>query len=133
MNLNQVTVPSSNLEQSISFYEKLGLRLIVSTHAHYARFACPDGNSTFSIHKTETTTKTCGVTVYFEDENLDTTVEELMQQGIQFEQLPIDQPWLWREAHLSDPDGNKIILYHAGINRTNPPWKLKNRSDAFFK
>ena len=38
--------------------------------------------------------------------------------------LPTDQPWLWREAYLNDPDGNPLCLYHAGENRLNPPWRL---------
>ena len=53
MNLNQITVPSLDLTKSIPFYEKLGLKLIVKSLPHYARFECPDGNSTFSIHQTE--------------------------------------------------------------------------------
>ena len=34
---------------------------------------------------------------------------------------PEDQPWLWREAYLADPDGNPIMLFHAGENRVDPP------------
>jgi hypothetical protein len=36
-----------------------------------------------------------------------------------------DQTWLWREARLKDPDGNQLILYSAGKNRKDPPWKIK--------
>ena len=50
MNLNQITVPSLDLSKSIPFYEKLGLTLIVKSMPHYARFVCPDGNATFSLH-----------------------------------------------------------------------------------
>ena len=28
--------------------------------------------------------------------------------------------WLWREAYLRDPDGNKICLYYAGENGLRP-------------
>ena len=48
MNLNQITIPSLDLEKAIPFYEKLGLNLIVKSLPDYARFECPDGNSTFS-------------------------------------------------------------------------------------
>ena len=34
------------------------------------------------------------------------------------------QRWLWKEASLNDPDGNKIIIYEAGKNRKNPPWRI---------
>lgn len=49
MNLNQVTIPSLDLSKSVPFYQQLGLKLIVESQPHYARFECPDGNSTFSI------------------------------------------------------------------------------------
>ena len=132
MNLNQVTVPSIDLSVSVPFYEKLGLRLIVSTSDYYARFECPDGDSTFSIHKTDKLPTGQGVVVYFEEDKLDWKVEQLQKLGIVFDLLPADQPWLWREAHLTDPDGNLIILFHAGENRKNPPWKLKKREDGYF-
>ena len=63
--------------------------------------------------------------VYFECEDLDTHVANLQQKGIEFDELPTDKPWLWREARLKDPDGNQLILYHAGENRKNPPWRLQ--------
>ena len=125
MNLNQITVPSLDLTKSIPFYEKLGLRLIVKSLPHYARFECPDGNATFSIHQTESLPIGDGIYVYFECDHLDKYVDELKNNGIVFDQLPVDQRWLWREARLKDPDGNQIILYFAGENRVNPPWRLK--------
>ena len=124
MNLNQITVPSLDLSQSVPFYEALGLKLIVKALPHYARFVCPDGDSTFSIHKADKLPEGDGIHVYFECEQLDRQVEQLREQGIEFEQLPTDQDWLWREARLKDPDGNQLILFHAGENRLNPPWRI---------
>ena len=109
MNLNQITVPSINLTKSIPFYEKLGLKLIVEALPHYARFECPDGGSTFSIHRTDNLPKSEGIYVYFECENLDDYVKELKEKGIKFDQEPMDQTWLWREARLKDVDGNQLI------------------------
>jgi len=125
MNLNQITVPSLDLNKSIPFYEKLGLKLIVRAVPHYARFECPDGNSTFSIHLVEELPKGDGISVYFECDNLDTYVNELIEKGFEFDELPNDKSWLWREARLKDLDGNKLILFFGGENRLNPPWKLK--------
>lgn len=125
MNLNQVTVPSLDVEKSVSFYRKLGLQLIVESIPHYARFECPDGNSTFSIQYNERPVRGDGIHVYFELDNLDDKVIELTQKGIEFDELPNDKPWLWREARLRDPDGNHLILYYGGENRLSPPWRLK--------
>ncbi len=125
MNLNQVTVPSININHSISFYEKLGLRLIVKALPHYARFECLEGNATFSIHLVEELPQGAGVYVYFETKELDKHVNRLIAEGVEFDQLPTDQQWLWREARLKDPDGNQIVLYFAGDNRKNPPWRIQ--------
>lgn len=125
MNLNQITVPSLDLSQSVPFYEKLGLKLIVQALPHYARFECPEGNSTFSIHRTADLPKGEGVYVYFECKNLDEYVERLIKEGVQFDELPNDKRWLWREARLKDLDGNQLILYYGGENRLNPPWRVK--------
>jgi catechol 2,3-dioxygenase-like lactoylglutathione lyase family enzyme len=124
MNLNQITVPSSDLEKSIPFYEKLGLKLIVKALPHYARFECPDGDATFSIHQTEQLPSGEGIYVYFECLELDKYVADLVSKGIEFDELPNNKPWLWREARLKDLDGNQIILYYGGVNRKNPPWKI---------
>jgi len=124
MNLNQITIPSLDLEKSVEFYKTLGLHLIVDALPRYARFECPDGDSTFSIHKVDTLPKGNGITIYFEDDNLDALVSTLQQKGIIIKQIPEDKSWLWREAHLLDLDGNHIILYKAGTNRKNPPWRI---------
>ncbi len=125
MNLNQITIPSLELTKSIQFYQTLGLNLIVESLPHYARFECRDGSSTFSIHKVEQLPKGEGIWIYFECQNLDEYVSELTSKGFKFEELPNDKNWLWREARLKDPDNNQLILYYAGNNRLNPPWRIK--------
>jgi len=124
MNLNQITIPSLDLTKSIPFYEALGLTLIVKSLPRYARFICPDGQSTFSIQQTEQRPIGNGIHIYFECENLDDIVQTLVSKGFIFNEQPKDKPWLWREAGLKDPDGNQLILYYAGENRLNPPWKI---------
>ena len=124
MTLNQVTVPSQDLTISIPFYEKLGLKLIVKALPHYARFVCPDGKATFSLHQVKTLPVGEGVFVYFECDDLDERCAALQQAGIVFDEPPSDRSWLWREARLRDPDGNRLILYFGGENRLNPPWRI---------
>jgi len=126
MNLNQITVPSKNVDEAITFYKTLGLRLIVKALPHYARFECPDGDATFSIHYVEELdTNSTRAYIYFESSSLDTLVDELKAKGVKFDELPEDKRWLWREARLRDLDGNVIVLYYAGKNRKNPPCRIK--------
>ena len=126
MNLNQVTVPSNNVEKAVSFYESMGLILIVKSLPKYARFELPQGDATFSIHLVTSPIQEPGVLVYFENDSLDDLVNSLIKKGIVFDAMPEDQPWLWREARLRDPDGNQIVLFSAGKNRKNPPWRINN-------
>ena len=124
MNLNQITVPVVNVEKSINFYEKLGLKLIVKSLPSYARFECNEGDATFSLHQVDKRQNAEGIWIYFEVQNLDNYVNTLIDKGIVFEELPNDKQWLWREARLKDPDNNQLIIYFAGDNRKNPPWKI---------
>ncbi len=126
MNLNQVTLPVDDMKAATDFYETLGFILIVDT-PHYARFECPAGSSTFSLSLTEGESQH-GAVIYFEHENLDIWVKALTAKGIEFDTEPTDQSFLWREAGLRDPSGNKIILYWAGENRLNPPWRISPNS-----
>lgn len=122
MKLNQVTVPAADLDRSIAFYKTLGFLLIVKND-HYARFEIGDGETTFSLHLGEPAGN--GPSLYFECEDLDARVSALKAKGIVFESDPVDQSWLWREAWLRDPAGNRLCLYWAGENRRFPPWRLK--------
>lgn len=125
MNLNQVTVPASDVRRSIEFYRGLGLILIVEDLPHYARFECPDGDATFSVEERNGSLPGAGVVVYFECADLDAKVSALKQRGVVIDSEPQDQPWLWREAYLRDPDANLICLFSAGQNRRNPPWRVR--------
>jgi catechol 2,3-dioxygenase-like lactoylglutathione lyase family enzyme len=122
MNLNQVTVPALDVEASIVFYRRLGLKLIVHSE-HYARFECPKGDSTFSLHRTEERPEGQTV-VYFEVDDLDQTYEDLRASGLEFLTPPTRERWLWYEARLEDPSGNSVCVYSAGENRKNPPWRI---------
>ena len=123
MNLNQITIKSTDVNRSMAFYKKLGLQLIVDSSPRYVRFVCPQGGSTFSVSHASSVPDAATV-VYFEVAHLDLVHKNLTAQGIDFTSAPEDKPWLWREAGLRDPDGQPLILFTAGINRINPPWKL---------
>ncbi|MBT8184439.1 MAG: VOC family protein [Eudoraea sp.] len=125
MNLNQITIPSINLEKATAFYQKLGLRLIVEAFPSYVRLECIEGDTTLSIHLVEKLPEGEGIYMYFECTDVDETVGKLMREGIEFDELPNDKRWLWREAKLKDPDNNQIILYYAGKNRKDPPWSIR--------
>ncbi len=123
MRLNHVTLGATDVERSVEFYAQLGLRQIVASYPDYARFVAPAGDATLSLHRVDAVAEPT-TTVHFECDDVDATVAALQARGLAFDLDPTDQPWLWREATLRDPDGNVLFLYTAGENRLNPPWRL---------
>ena len=125
MNLNQVTIYTTKPTETAEFFQKLGLILIVDSLPRYARLECPTGDSTLSVQQDETAVVSNNVVLYFECDDLDAEVSRLKSLGLAFDEDPSDRPWLWRQAYLKDPNGNKICLFRAGENRKNPPWRVK--------
>lgn len=125
MDMNQVTLGAVRLDDSIAFYKTLGLRLIVHAQDRYARFELPSGNATLSLHTVgDERTDTGSARIYFEVPDVDVEVARLKELDIKFDADPVDQRWGWREAYLTDPAGNQLCLYHAGVNRRYPPWRI---------
>jgi hydroxymethylpyrimidine/phosphomethylpyrimidine kinase len=121
--LNQVTITGTNYERSVDFYRRIGLKQIVDSPDNgYARFETA-GGATFSVQIDPEETIAATTAVYFECDDLDERVEQLARSGIPFEHGPRNQPWMWREARLRDPDGNIVFFYKAGENRRFPPWR----------
>jgi catechol 2,3-dioxygenase-like lactoylglutathione lyase family enzyme len=126
MRLNHVTLPASDVEASSAFYRRLGLTQIVASYPDYARFVAPEGGVTLSLHRDEAAVPS-GASVHFEVDDVDQAIADLRDAGIEIETEPVDQPYLWREATLLDPDGNRIFVFHAGEMRLDPPWRLKDQ------
>tara|TARA_R110000850_G_scaffold3804_8_gene17677 strand:- start:896 stop:1297 length:402 start_codon:yes stop_codon:yes gene_type:complete len=126
MKLNQVTVGCRDYDQSVAFYQALGLVQIVDSPPRYARFETLTGE-TFSIHAMEQI-GTPSTLIYFECDELDAKVADLQSAGIRFDTEPVDQNWGWREARLRDPAGNPLCLFRAGENRRFPPWRINHQS-----
>ena len=127
MNLNQVTIYSDKTVETVEFFETLGLRRIVDSLPRYARLECPDGDATLSVLEFGELTPVeslNNIVLYFDCADLDADYERLTAAGIKFTEPPTERPWLWRQAFLKDPNGNKICLFHAGENRKNPPWRV---------
>ena len=121
--LNQVTVTGKDYELSVAFYTRLGLKQIVANPPDYARFETA-GGATLSIQIDPDETISATTAIYLECDDLDDQVDRLARDGMPFEHGPRNQPWMWREARLRDPDGNIIFLYKAGEARRFPPWRI---------
>ncbi|QIK79606.1 bifunctional hydroxymethylpyrimidine kinase/phosphomethylpyrimidine kinase [Sphingomonas piscis] len=125
--LNQVTVTGTNYDKSVEFYRRLGLKQIVANAPDYARFETA-GGVTLSVQIDPEETIAATTAIYLECDDLDTRVEQMARGGLAFEHGPRNQPWMWREARLRDPDGNIVFLYKAGESRRFPPWRIDEES-----
>lgn len=124
MNLDQVTLPALDIGAAAMFFRGMGFTRIVDP-PHYARFECPHGDATFSVHRVDAVVPDSGEVLYFEREDPDARVDMLQSRGFEFDGPPTDESWHWREARLKDPSGNVPCLFHAGENRKNPPCRVK--------
>lgn len=124
LDLNQVTLPCTDYDASVRFYKALGLTQIVASPPRYARFETAAG-TTLSIHEEDGRVDASYTVVYFEVGDVDLEVRRLRNLGLSFETEATDKDWLWREAHLRDPAGNLLCIYHAGENRRFPPWRIR--------
>ena len=112
---------------SVRFYQKLGLTLIVDSAPRYVRFEFPSTDhgepATLSLHGVDKEWQPAAdwPLVYFEVDDLGAYLKDT---GL----TPLDPPetkdYLWREADILDPAGNRIRLYQAGENRRHPPWRV---------
>ena len=132
MIINQITLPCSDYDASVAFYQALGMTQIVSVPAHYARFEMPNGEgATLSLHVVENSPQSEAV-VYFDHPSaadLDRHVITLKAKGLVFEKDPEDASWGWREARLRDPSGNEICLMFAGTVRRFPAWRIDGKTE----
>ena len=123
------------LRTSVEFYRKLGLKQIVDSPTPITRASRRPAAATFSVQIDPEEKIVATTAVYLECDDLDERVEQLARSGIPFEHGPRNQPWMWREARLRDPDGNMIFLYKAGEARRFPPWRIEEptRSTEFIE
>jgi catechol 2,3-dioxygenase-like lactoylglutathione lyase family enzyme len=122
--LNHVTLSVVDVAGSAAFYVRLGLVQIVADYPDYARLEVAEGQTTLSLHRVEQASPQPSASIHFEVDDVDRVVGALQRAGFRFVSGPVDQPYLWREAILLDPDENQVFIYHAGENRLNPPWRL---------
>ena len=127
MRLNQVTLAVRNMAECVAFYRRLGLVLIVDSAPRYVRFELPSGD-TLSLHHEPGWTGADWPLIYLECDDLDQVCADLEAAGEVLESQPETQTYLWREADIRDPSGNRIRLFHGGEARRFPPWRVETET-----
>lgn len=129
LRLNQVTLGAIDFAASVLFYQRLGLKLIVDSAPRYARFEFPTSDeiadpATLSLHGVapDWTPPSNWPLIYFE---VDDVAAFLTDVGITPLNPPEMKSYLWEEADILDPSGNRIRIYRAGSARRFPPWRIE--------
>lgn len=127
LRLNQVTLAAKDMAASVLFYENLGLTRIVDSAPRYVRFEFPDNGqgtqATLSLHAAQTDfiPSLDAPLIYFE---VDDVKAFLSEKNLTPLTTPEMKSYLWFEADIEDPSGNRIRLFTAGENRRFPPWRI---------
>jgi catechol 2,3-dioxygenase-like lactoylglutathione lyase family enzyme len=130
MRLSHVTLQVTDMERSRAFYLALGFERIVD-EPHYVRFLARmgegPGDETLSIeHREGPCRPAAQIGLEFPSARaLDDYVAQLRSRGITVVEGPVDREWLWRDARVVDPDGHELMLFHAGRNKLDPPWRVR--------
>jgi len=59
--------------------------------------------------------------IYFEVDDVPHYLQDKNIKSVKEAEL---MSYLWVEADIIDPSGNRIRIYHAGENRRFPPWRV---------
>jgi len=127
--LNQVTLGAKDMAASIEFYEQLGLTLIVDSAPRYVRFEFPNNGpnepDTLSLHGVEADWEPPKEwpLIYFEVDDVAAFLNDVDIEPLSKPEL---KSYLWTEADIMDPSGNRIRIFKAGENRRFPPWRVKS-------
>jgi lactoylglutathione lyase len=109
--LNLVVIRSHDVNESVLFYQKLGLNFIKHQHGSgLEHFASEGSLITFEIYPcTLEASTTTATRLGFQVDSVDAIVQELEKSGAAIISSPKDSPW-GRRAIVVDPDGHKIEL-----------------------
>jgi len=131
LRLNQITLGAIDFAASVLFYQRLGLILIVDSAPRYVRFEFPTPPdrgepATFSLHgvKEGWSAPSEWPLIYFE---VDDVAAFLSDANLTPLAPPEMKSYLWEEADILDPSGNRIRIYKAGKARRFPPWRIDSQ------
>jgi len=122
LRVQTITVPVSNLERSLSFYEtKLGFKVIVRQMLSIAGprigLVAPSHGPAILILSESDPGRRLGTTtgVTFLTDDLDTRYREWSARGVQFTEAPRSVPWGSKHATFLDIDRNAFTLVEADV------------------
>lgn len=113
--IQHVEIHVSSLQNAKEFYaDKLGLEILEEI-PELNLVALKAGNVRISIFggykpNTESSAKKTGTHIIFRTDNIETTIDQLLARGVQFNGDIFEAPGFIRDIATTDPDGNIIEI-----------------------
>ena len=115
--INAITLASSDMEQSVKFYSKLGFKLLHGgVHAGFTTFKVGNSNYLNITKEGNDFMVSWWGRVIFYVSDVDELHTHVINQGITPEFAPRDATWHERYFHITDPDGHELSF----AQRINP-------------
>jgi catechol 2,3-dioxygenase-like lactoylglutathione lyase family enzyme len=111
MKLDYITLMVEDMAKSREFYrDKLGLPVKEDHGLDWCSFET--GGTTLALHPAREggAKPHHRFELFFSVDDIDREYEQLKAKGVKFTDKPVDQPYGWRTAHCTDPEGNVIEI-----------------------
>jgi len=119
MKLRHIELHTTKLEETVRFYQLLGLREVLNQRPHHVLLS-GEGNDggTLSLLRFAVAPQIAGgPVVFFECQDVDATHQRAVEAGLVFAFAPMSKPSGRREAGLLDPDDQVVCIYHLETNK----------------
>ncbi len=137
MNLEVVTLPVSDVDRAMSFYQSLGWRfdidLVVSEDIRTVQFTPPHSGCSIQFGKGGTTAEpgsAQGLILVVSD--IDAARDDLIRRGVDVSEVQVQAPpgldasagrSYFARASFSDPDGNRWVLQEVTTRLPGREWE----------
>lgn len=106
--ISAIWLPVSDMQQAVAFYrDTLGLDVVEHDGDWSAVTA---GDQLIGLNASESPAGDGGAVIAFGVDDIETTIEQLKSQGVEFSGDLSEHPW-GRVAPFKDPDGNDLQIY----------------------
>ncbi|MGN7939504.1 VOC family protein [Virgibacillus sp. 6R] len=113
ININLIVIRTLNFEQTVSFYQDLGLIFNKERHGNGPEhYACEFGSFVFEIYPSQSRQIDATTRIGFDVDNIERIIEKLRLRKAQVVTEPNVSIWGKRDV-LEDPDGRKVELVEA--------------------
>lgn len=109
-NISYITLWAVNFDEMVAFYRDTLELPVEYGDENFIQFSTQ--GSKFYIHRlgTAPALRDHTVEIHFDVPDVDAAYQELVQRGVEFEEVPANRPWGARMAAFRDPEGYSVEI-----------------------